>query len=252
MKQSAVKVFKIVLTIVIGLTVTDEAFTQRSSSNTATSRRSRQPQPAATPAPAPTPTSQQTPVSIQVQPNGVGGDVFYDFSQLSSSDNFRNIPWGASKEQVLSSDSSPRKETGEDYLILEGKLANTNVDISYFFWKGYFIKGSYLTSESFSDFSGYLEKYETLKEGLTKKYGSPMLDMIIWNDFMFKSKPERWLLALSKSHLEYISYWQKDKIIISAKMVSINSRPAIKVEYFIDKFDAEIQQVDDSDILRDL
>jgi len=248
MKQSAVKVFKIVLTIVIGLTVTDEAFSQRSSSNTATSRRSRQ-QPAAQ---TPTTEPQQAPVSIQVQPNGASGDVFYDFSQLSSSDNFRNIPWGASKEQVLSSDSSPRKETGEDYLILEGKLANTNVDISYFFWKGYFIKGSYLTTESFSDFSGYLEKYETLKDGLTKKYGSPMLDMIIWNDFMYKSKPERWLVALSKSHLEYISYWQKDKIIISAKMVSINSRPTIKIEYFIDKFDAEIQQVDDSDILRDL
>lgn len=227
----------------------EPAFAQRGSSTTTTSRRSR----ATTTQPTETPPTQQAPVSIQVQPNTpIVGDGFYDFSKLSSSDNFRNIPWGASKEQVLSSDSSPRKETGEDYLILEGKLSNVKVDISYFFWKGYFIKGAYATTEVLNDFSGYIEKYETFKENLAKKYGSPMLDMIIWNDFMYKSKPERWFLALSKSHLEYTCYWQKDKIIIALKMIAINGKPTIKIEYFIDKFDAEIQNVDDSDILRDL
>lgn len=251
MKISAVNVTYLLIGIFFSLAVSEQAFSQRGSSNTATSRRTRNTTttPAQTQAQQP---QQQAPVSIQVQQNQTPGEPFYDFSKLSSADNFRNIPWGASKEQVLSSDSSPRKETGEDYLILEGKLSNIRVDISYFFWKGYFIKGAYITNEHFNDFSGYMEKYQILKEKLEKKFGSPLLDMIIWNDFEFKSKPERWLLALSRSHLEYSAYWQKDKIIISLKMESINNRPAIKIEYFIDKFDAEIQQVDDSDILRDL
>ncbi len=199
------------------------------------------------------PPQQQQPQQPQAQQQVVANDISYDFSKLRSSDNFRNTPWGATKLQVLQSDDSPRKEVGEDHLVLEGVLGGVNVDITYFFWRGHFIKGTYTTIDAFNDYAGYLEKYMFFKDLLIKKYGQPKIDINAnWNDVTFKNKPDRWLSALSKGHVEHFAIWQKDNIVIQIKLGGVSGNPTIKMEYYIDNFDTEMQQVDDTDILRDL
>ncbi|TNE71494.1 hypothetical protein EP331_09380 [bacterium] len=199
--------------------------------------------------PAPTQSTPQQPAQQQV----IKSDIPYDFSKLRSSDNFRNTPWGATKEQVLAVDDSPRKEVGGDYLVLTGILGDVNVDITYFFWRGHFIKGTYVSTDSFNDYGGYLEKYIWFKDLMVKKYGQPKIDIASnWNNVSLKNKPDRWLTALSQGHVEHNATWQKDNIVIQIKLAGINGKPIIKMEYFIDNFDTEMQQVDDTDILRDL
>lgn len=239
------KVFVLLFAVITVVMLGESAFAQRSSSSN-TSKKNSQPSKtiaAKTTTPA-TPTAQQAPKN----------DIFYDFDRLSSSDTFRNIPWGASKEQILEKDSSPRKETGDDYLILTGQLGkDINVDISFFFWRGHFIKGTYLTTDAYKDFAGYLEKYDYIRRNLVEKYGQPKIYLSnYWSDVTYKNRPDRWLQALSKGHVKYIAYWQKDNIVIGIELGSVNSTASIKIEYFIDNFDTEMQQVDDSDILRDL
>lgn len=239
------KVLVLLFAVISMVMLGESAFAQRSTSSSTAKKNSRPSKPVAAKVPTQTPEiSQQAPKS----------DIFYDFDRLSASDTFRNIPWGASKQQILEKDISPRKEVGDDYLVLTGQLGkDINVDISYFFWRGHFIKGTYLTTDSYKDFSGYLEKYDYIRRNLVEKYGQPKIFLSnYWSDVTYKNRPDKWLLALSLGHVRYIAYWQKNNIVIGIELGSVNSTAAIKIEYFIDNFDSEMQQVDDSDILRDL
>lgn len=229
------KVFVLFTLLITSVMMVDSVFAQRNSSNTTKKK-------------PPVTTPQEPQVSKVV----VKSDISYDFDRLRSSDTFRGIPWGASKQQILEVDNNERKENGDDYLVLSGQLSDINVDISFFFWRGHFIKGTYFTTDSWKDFAGYLEKYEYLKRVLIKKYGQPKIDLRNWTDVQFKNTPDRWLQALGKGHVEYFAIWQKDNVVIQIELGSKNANPGIKIEYYIDNFDTEMQQVDDTDILKDL
>jgi hypothetical protein len=188
----------------------------------------------------------------QSSPNG-SGEVDYNFNQLSGVSPFRTIPWGASKEYVLKNDPSARKETGKDYLVLTSTLAEIQVDITYFFFKGHFIKGTYMTTENLGDYSTYMEKYQRFKALLTEKYGRPKIDLVNWVDVTFKNRPEKWLTAVSRGHLEHFAFWElENKIIISIKFSSVNEQPSLKIEYYIKNFDDRMDKIDDDEILKDL
>lgn len=186
----------------------------------------------------------------QVEPNGK--NVGYNFDQLRGMPPFRSIPWGASKEYVLKNDSSPRKETGKDYIVLKGQLDDVDVDITYFFWKGHFIKGVYLTTDILGEYSSYFEQFSRFKELLTKKYGKPIIDLTNWADVTYKNRPDKWLVALSRGHLEHFAYWSQEQIVISIKLSAVNERPAIKIEYYIKNFDEKMNQSNNKDVLEDL
>lgn len=228
------KVFVLLTLIITTVMTTENVFAQRNSSKKNTQ------------------TASNVPATANTTPQVAKSEVMYDFDRLRTSDNFRGIPWGSTKEQILAKDSSPRKETGDDYLVLSGQLSDINVDITYFFWRGHFIKGTYATLDAYNDFAGYLEKYDYIKRVLIKKYGQPKIDLRNWNDVTYKNKPERWLMALGKGHVKYFAIWQKDNIVISIELGAVSAKPGIKIEYYIDNFDTEMQQVDDTDILRDL
>ena len=186
------------------------------------------------------------------QSNGGGSDIGYNFEQLRGLPPFRDVPWGASKKQVLNKDKSERKETGKDYLVLANTLDGVDVDITYFFWRDHFIKGVYLTTENLGEYSGYYDKYERFKDLLSQKYGNPKIDLTNWVDVTYKNRPEKWLVAISRGHLEHFAIWEQEDIVISIKFSAVNDRPSVKIEYFIKNFDAEMDETDDFEVLKDL
>lgn len=190
----------------------------------------------------------------QNSPNGVKGkgDAASVFTQFQGLPTFRAIPWGATKEFVLRNDKSKPKETGEDYLVLRDQLGELSVDITYFFWRGHFVKGAYQTTNDLKNYSSYIEKYENLKRLITQKYSTPMLDLTNWIDFSYRNNQSMWLRALSIGHLEHFAYWKNDQLIISIKLSGINEKPVIKVEYYIQNFDNKMEETNDREILDDL
>ena len=186
----------------------------------------------------------------QKKPNG--HSTGYNFDDLSELAAFRQIPWGENKEFILANDPSPRKETGKDYLVLSGQLDDVNVDIIYFFWEGHFIKGTYVTTEVFADYPSIYEKYTKFKKLLSDKYGEAKIDIQNWNVVTYRDRRDRWLYALAKGHQEHLAFWQRERVIISIKLLSISERPSIKIEYYIEDIDRNIENKDDQDILRDL
>lgn len=191
-----------------------------------------------------------TSVYSQVEPNGKS--IGYDFDKLRGMPPFRSIPWGASKEYVLQNDPNPRKETGKDYLVLKGQLDDIDVNITYFFWEGHFIKGVYLTTDILGEYSTYFETFTRFKDLLVQKYGKPIIDLTNWVDVSYKNRPDKWLLALSRGHLEHFAYWSQEQIVISIKLGAVDERPAIKIEYYIKNFDEKMNQSNNKDVLKDL
>jgi len=190
-------------------------------------------------------------VLAQNGPNS-NNNIGYNFDKLKGLPPFRNIPWGSSKEYILENDVSERIETGEDYLILKDNLADIEVEVTYFLWRKHFIKGVYKTTEHMGEYSSYIEVYQRFKELLSKKYGNPMIDLTNWSDIQYKNQPSKWLLAISKGHLEHVAYWEQQSIIISIKFEAVEGQPVIKIEYYIQNFNNEIEETDDTDVLQDL
>ena len=190
--------------------------------------------------------------AVDAQSNNPGGQTNFDFSRFDNLPTFRSIPWGASKDYVLRNDDSQRIETGQDFLRLRNKLGDLEVDITYFFWRGHHIKGTYLTTQNLGEYSNYIERYNWLKSLLSQKYGSPKIDLMNWADHSFKNQPNRWLTAVSRGHLEHFAFWEEEDIVISIRLGAVNQRPSILVEYFIKNFDAEMDQTDDAEVLRKL
>lgn len=190
--------------------------------------------------------------SAQTQTNGstLGGTI--DFSKYNQGVTFRNIPWGAGKEDVLNEDASARKETGKDYLRLNSNLGEYNTDITYFFWRNQLIKGTYKTSQNYGEFSKYMEIYSYFKDLLTRKHGKPYIDTVNWHDMSFKNQPERWLVAVIRGHLEYFAIWERDGIIISIRFDTVKNTPMVSIEYYISNIDNEIEKTDDTEVLQDL
>lgn len=185
--------------------------------------------------------------------NGNGsGDLGYDFSRHRDNVTFRNVPWGASKTEVLNIDKSIRRETGRDYLKLNSDLGDVNVDITYFFWENHLIKGTYISTENYGDFSKYIEKYKYFKDLLTKKHGAPYIDAANWQDMTYKNQPDRWMFAILRGHLEYFAIWERDGIVISIKFLEIGGVARILIEYYIPNIDDAIEKTDDSSVLEDL
>lgn len=181
-----------------------------------------------------------------------GGETNYDFSRFDNLPTFRSIPWGASKEYVLRNDDSQRIETGADFLRLRDNLGDLSVDVTYFFWRGHHIKGTYVTHQNLGEYSSYIERYNHLKGLLAQTYGMPKIDLMNWIDHTHKNQPNRWITAISRGHLEHFAFWEEEEIVISIKFAAVNQRPSIMIEYYIKNFDAEMDQTDDAEILRKL
>lgn len=188
----------------------------------------------------------------QPGPSGAADDLAYDFAKHRGKVLFRNVEWGASKEQVLRADNSERRETGRDHLKLSSFLGDVSTDITYFFWKNHLIKGTYISSANYGEYSKFMEKYVYFKDMLTTKHGKPYIDTANWQNMEYKSQPDRWLLAILNGHLEHFSIWEREGIVISIKLTNVNKSVRIIIEYYIANIDEEIERTDDSAVLQDL
>lgn len=194
----------------------------------------------------------QTPEEAPPAPAETVSEPSFDFSRFRGKTEFRNVPWGASKEDILRQDKATRKETGPNHLILNTFLSDVNLDITYFFWKNNLIKGVYITTTSLGEYSKYLEKYNYFKELLKQKQGKPYIDTANWHSMEFKNQPNKWLLAVQRGQLEHFAIWEKDGIVVTIKFCQIGGMPRIMMEYYISNIDSDIERTDDKEVLKDL
>ncbi len=136
---------------------------------------------------------------------------------------FRKTRWGMTKKQVKANESL--KPTGESDALIAygGSIANmANTSISYIFADGKLVEGFYRFNAKHTNKNDNISNYKKLKEILTRKYGEPTKDDVIWNKSIYRDNPEHWGMAVSMGHLEYRADWETERTEITLDLFGDN------------------------------
>ncbi|MHA1275500.1 MAG: hypothetical protein ACTSQS_19050 [Promethearchaeota archaeon] len=121
---------------------------------------------------------------------------------------FRETTWGMSKEQVkVTEDRKPDYEENA-MLVYSVKIFGGNYYCIYSFLEDKLCNGGYFFMEEHTNKNLYINDYMELKGIITKEYGKPIMDKIIWKNDLYKDEKSEWGKAISLGDLEYWALWE--------------------------------------------
>ncbi len=140
------------------------------------------------------------------------------FKKKEYRQDFRQCEWGMSKRKVKHREKSKLKVKDDKSLVYDGSLAGYSAMIVYDFIDNSLVAGRYILQEKHWERAGYIEAYTKLKDLLTKKYGEPLSDEVIWHNPQYRSSKPSWGLALSMGDLEYKVSWRTEYTDLEMKL----------------------------------
>jgi hypothetical protein len=135
---------------------------------------------------------------------------------------FRSTEWGDPKYEVRAAEGEPVRDTDNQLGYLR-ELNGFPVYVRYDFKNRRLETASYIfTTVYTSSRNRYLRDFDFFQEKLRNKYGEPVSDNINWLNDTYKNEPNHYGLAISKGHLEYITFWETDTTRILHSLIGMN------------------------------
>ncbi len=149
---------------------------------------------------------------------------------------FRKVRWGMSKAEVIASEEHEFKivpGSGGEGLISKKKhrVANLDALIAYVFAEDKLIRAVYLFQEVHTNRNDYIMDFKNVKELLTKKYGEPVEDTVLWRSDLFKNDYDQWGTATSIGHTYFYSQWDAGETFVVTSLSGENYEITCKLEY---------------------
>lgn len=135
------------------------------------------------------------------------------------------------KEQIKNTEAGKILYDTEKMLIYKVSIAGLDCNIVYIFAEGKLVRTKYLITEKHSNENDYIADYKSLKKGLTKKYGQPIMDEHHWKRDLYKDDPQRWGFAISIGHLSYFAAWETLQTNILLALYGDNYDITLAIEY---------------------
>ncbi len=157
--------------------------------------------------------------------------VFFAQTSFANEYNFKKTKWGMSKSQVKSSESLKIHQNTKTTLLYKTSILNKKVLLGYTFVDNQLVSTGYLLAESHSNNNSFISDYEDFKKTLTKKYGKPKADRIVWKNDLYKDTYSSWGMAISVGHLVYLSSWELEDTIIDNILMGDNFKITHMVRY---------------------
>ncbi|HEX2984125.1 MAG TPA: hypothetical protein VHO28_11340, partial [Ignavibacteriales bacterium] len=110
-------------------------------------------------------------------------------------------------------------------------VADLDCDIYYSFTKDKLTVGGYNFKQDYTNKILYIDDYKSLQELLTKKYGKPIEDQVVWNDNTYKNNKDKWDKALEAGHMKMLSSWETSKTKIDLNLSGVTSSVHITLSY---------------------
>jgi hypothetical protein len=161
--------------------------------------------------------------------------IFLFFSIVGLSNNtkydFRKTNWGMSKEQVKATED--KKPDLEDDTLIAYKVkidAKDFVCVYNFLEDKLYHSGYCFVGEHINE-NLYIDDYEELKETLTKKYGKPKTEKVIWKNDLYKNDKSEWGFAISLGDLVYVAQWETSTTIIGLYLSGDNYEIGLNLFY---------------------
>lgn len=174
------------------------------------------------------------------------------FTKFTMPYDFRQTNWGMSKEEVKLTEK--RKPNYEDDVILlyEVKIDKYDCACIYHFLENKLFQSKYAFNEKHLNKNAYIEDYENLKELLTKKYGKPKWEDIIWKDDFYKDIKGNWGLAVARGDLEYTIIWENSITTIQIQLEGNNYEISLIIVYYSNELYDWAKEILDKKSIKDL
>jgi hypothetical protein len=163
--------------------------------------------------------------------------VAFLLSQSTFAQDFRNVAWGTSQEEVKVSENINPLAEDKESLLFKVQLAGKEVTLVYKFLSPHGLYSSgYLFDEKHTNKNNFIDDYDEIKSLLIKKYGPPTVERVIWLNDLFKDDPKDFGMAVSIGHLKYISSWKVEETNISLGLVGDNYKISMLLNYKSERF----------------
>lgn len=144
---------------------------------------------------------------------------------------FRNTLWGMSVEQVKSSEKIKPEIEEKNRLGYKTNLLGKDMILLYIFVENKLVRAKYILKERHMNKNDYINDFMVFKEVLTKKYGLPNQNEVIWKKDLYKDDPQNYGLAISMGHCLYYSSWDTNKTEITLGLFGDNFDVTCGIEY---------------------
>lgn len=156
---------------------------------------------------------------------------------------FRKTWWGMTQRQVLASENAKPFLQNEEEIWYNTELWNKKVGVEYEFVADKLVSSAYALDEKYTNLNDFIKDYEDFKRTLTKEYGPPYVDNVMWQNEEYKNKPESRGLAVSLGHLQYVSKWDTETTVITCILVGGKSKSNCVITYDAKEFQDAVRKV---------
>ncbi|AUP80254.1 hypothetical protein [Flavivirga eckloniae] len=148
---------------------------------------------------------------------------FLSFCQTENkSFTFQGLNWGDTETKVKSTIED--LETASNGLTKTTVINNLNAELLLQVNNDALERISYTFTEQHGNENVYIEDLKKVKDLLTKRYGTPAVDELKWNNDLLKNDESRYGMAVSSGHLEYIATWSLPDTYIILNLASDQSK----------------------------
>ena len=167
-------------------------------------------------------------------------DFYYiaiSFEKEKQINDFRNSKWGDNKEKIRSTEKLELDYELDNALVYKDRLLGLDCKVAYIFIDDKLVRAKFIFTEDHTNENEYLNDYVVVKDIFIKKYNKPFYDKEIWNNSLYKNKPEKHGFAMSLGYLEYITLWNMQETEIVMLMNGDNLKIEFAIEYSSKKYD---------------
>lgn len=134
---------------------------------------------------------------------------------MASAQDFRDVSWGATMEQVKASEQFTLMSEDENTLVFNGQVNTKTVNAVYeFLPNGQLSLAGYLFDDTYTNRNTYIEDYEEVNVTLERLYGEPKTSDTYWSDDLYKDDPQSYGMAVSVGHVTYQAVWETETTLI--------------------------------------
>jgi len=164
---------------------------------------------------------------------------------------FRKTNWGMSKEQVKTMEDKKPDFEADTWLGYFVTISGKDFRCFYSFLEDKLYKSGYSFTGKHTNKNHYITDYKNLKESLTKKYGKPKTDIVLWENDLFKNNKEKWGTAISIGHLLYRATWETPTTTIALALSGDNYEIGLNIYYESKELEEWVKQTKEKETSKD-
>lgn len=151
--------------------------------------------------------------------------------QSLQAQDFRQINWGMSVEEVKDIEGLKVLDENENMFVYAVKIADREAFLFYKHVNNEVVQGGYSFQQRYDDKNDYISDYEELKHKLTEEYGGPVIDEVLWKNDKYREDLDSHGLAVGMGYLIYWADWDAGDTKIELALHGNNDLHVLAMNY---------------------